>query len=88
MPATGPPHSTRETLPSGSTTRPFGYGQCDDPERPQLLFRRAAPVPIWGGGDPGRLAEARDALLTAGDNTRAAEAECHLSETFGTAGPA
>ena len=59
----------------------------DDPERPQLLFRRAVPIPIWGGGgDPDRLAEARDALLTAGDNTGAAEAECHLSEVFGLTG--
>jgi tetratricopeptide (TPR) repeat protein len=54
----------------------------DDPERPALLFRRAAPVPIWGGGDPARLGEARDALLAAGDNTRAAEAEYLLSESF------
>ena len=59
----------------------------DDPERPQLLFRRAAPVPTWTG-DPGRLVEARDALLTAGDNTTAAEAECLLSETLPYAGPA
>ncbi len=57
----------------------------DDPERPQLLFRRAAPVPSWTG-DPVRLAEARDALLTAGDNTRAAEAEFLLSESFGMQG--
>ena len=57
----------------------------DDPERPQLLFRRAAPVPTWTG-DPGRLAEARDALLTAGDNARAAEAEYLLSESFGMQG--
>ena len=53
----------------------------DDPERPQLLFRRAAPVPSWTG-DPQRLTEARDALLTAGDNARAAEAEFLLSESF------
>jgi class 3 adenylate cyclase len=52
----------------------------DDPERPELLFRRAAPVPVWGGGDAGRLAEARDALLEAGHTARAAEAECLLSE--------
>ena len=57
----------------------------DDPERPQLLFRRAAPVPTWTG-DPGRLVEARDALLTAGDNTTAAEAEWLLSESFNMQG--
>jgi class 3 adenylate cyclase len=57
----------------------------DDPERPQLLFRRAAPVGTvgsWGGGDPERLAEARDALLAASDNARAAEAEMLLAVSF------
>jgi predicted ATPase/class 3 adenylate cyclase len=54
----------------------------DDPERAQLLFCRAAPVRSWGGGDPERLAEATDALLAAGDNARAAEAETLLSVTF------
>jgi hypothetical protein len=54
----------------------------DDPERAQLLFRRAAPVGSWGGGDPKRLAEARDALLATGDNARAAEAEMLLSQSF------
>jgi DNA-binding SARP family transcriptional activator len=54
----------------------------DDPERPQLLFRRAASAPSWAGGDPERLIEARDALLGAGDSTTAAEAEMLLSESF------
>jgi predicted ATPase/class 3 adenylate cyclase len=57
----------------------------DHPERPQLLLRRAAPagsVAGWGGGDPERLVEAKDALLAAGDNARAAEAEMLLSESF------
>jgi hypothetical protein len=54
----------------------------DGPERSQLLFRRAAPVGSWGGGDPERLAEARDALLAAGDNAKAAEAEMLLSVSF------
>ncbi len=54
----------------------------DDPERPQLLFRRAAPIGSWGGEDPERLAEARDGLLAAGDNAKAAEAEMILSGSF------
>jgi class 3 adenylate cyclase/tetratricopeptide (TPR) repeat protein len=54
----------------------------DDPERAQLLFRRAAPVRSWGGGDPEHLAEARDALLAGGDNAVAAEAEMLLSGSF------
>ena len=55
----------------------------DDPERAELLFRRAAPVRHLGGGDPERLAEARDALLAAGDNARAAEAEMLLARSSG-----
>jgi class 3 adenylate cyclase len=54
----------------------------DDPERAQLMFRRAVPVRDWGGGDPERLAEAREALLAAGDNVKAAEAEMLLSGSF------
>jgi AAA ATPase domain len=54
----------------------------DDPERPQLLFRRAALVGSWAGGDSDRLAEARDALLAAGDKARAAEAEMLLAQSF------
>jgi hypothetical protein len=54
----------------------------DDRERPQLLFRRASSAPSWVGGEPERLLEARDALLAAGDNTLAAEAEMLLAETF------
>ena len=54
----------------------------DDPERAQLLFRRAAPVGNLDGGDPERLAEARDALLAAGDAPKAAEAEMLLSMGF------
>jgi class 3 adenylate cyclase len=54
----------------------------DDPERAQLLFRRAAPVRSLDGGDAERLAEARDALVAAGDRVRAAEAEMLLSLTF------
>jgi hypothetical protein len=54
----------------------------DDPERAQLMFRRAAPVHTLGGGDPERLAEARDALLAAGDDAKAAEAEVLLANSF------
>ena len=53
-----------------------------DPERAQLLFRRAAPVRNLDGGDPEHLAEARDALLVAGDTGKAAEAEMLLSMSF------
>jgi class 3 adenylate cyclase/tetratricopeptide (TPR) repeat protein len=51
----------------------------DDPGRAQLLFRRAAPVRSLDGGNPEQLAEARDALLAAGDTAKAAEAEMLLS---------
>jgi tetratricopeptide (TPR) repeat protein len=55
----------------------------DDPERAELLFRRAAPVhQMVGGGDPERLMEARDALLGAGDKAKAAEAEMLIAESF------
>jgi class 3 adenylate cyclase len=53
----------------------------DDPERADLLYRRAVPVGHHvAGGDPDRLAEARDALLAAGDTDRAAEAEILLAQ--------
>jgi class 3 adenylate cyclase len=54
----------------------------DDPGRAALLFRRAAPVRISAGGDPKRLAEARDALLAAGDTVAAGEAEMLLALSF------
>jgi len=54
----------------------------DDPDRAQVLFRRAAPVRNLDGGDPERLADARDALLAAGDAPKAAEAEMLLSMGF------
>jgi DNA-binding SARP family transcriptional activator len=54
----------------------------DDPERAQLLFRRAAPLGLWAGEDPGRLTEAMEALLVVGDTTGAAEAEMLLSQTY------
>ena len=54
----------------------------DGPERADLLFRRAVPVGHHvGGGDLDRLAEARDALLAAGDDSRAAEAEILVAQT-------
>jgi DNA-binding SARP family transcriptional activator len=53
----------------------------DDPERTDLLYRRAVPVGHHlGGGDPERLAEARDALLAAGAPERAAELEVLLMQ--------
>ena len=52
---------------------------ADDPERAQLLFRRAAPFRFLSATDAGRMVEARDALLEAGDNATAAEAEMLLS---------
>ena len=54
----------------------------DDPERAQLLYRRSVLRAESGGGDLERLAEARDALLDAGDNGRAAEAEMLISTAF------
>ena len=54
----------------------------DDPERAQLLFRRSVLGAESGGGDPERLAEARDALLAAGDKGKAAEAEMLISTSF------
>ncbi len=47
--------------------------------RAQLLLRRAAPARLTTGGDPDRLTEARDALLTVGDREGAAEAEVLLA---------
>ena len=52
-----------------------------DPERAELLFRRAYPADGWEG-DPDRLTEARDALLAAGNKGRAAEAEMLLAGTY------
>ena len=54
----------------------------DDPERADLLFRRAVPVGHHvAGGDRDRLSEARDALLATGDDARAAEAEVLIAQT-------
>jgi class 3 adenylate cyclase/tetratricopeptide (TPR) repeat protein len=54
-----------------------------DPERAELLFHRAMPLGRHvAGGDPERLALARDALIAAGDNTRAAEAEMSIAQRF------
>jgi hypothetical protein len=54
-----------------------------DPERAELLFRRAVPVGHHvGGGDRERLAQARDALLAAGDNARGAEMEMLIMQSF------
>jgi len=51
-----------------------------DPNRPELLFRRAHAL-YFVGDDRGEeaLVEARDALLTAGSTERAAEAEAFLA---------
>ena len=58
-----------------------------DPERAKLLFRRAVPVGHHvGGGDPVRLAEARGALLAAGEQATAAEAEMLIAQTHWIAG--
>ncbi len=54
----------------------------DDPERAQLLFRRAAPVSMLDPGDPERLEQARDALLAAGDDAKAGEAEMLIGQRF------
>jgi hypothetical protein len=54
----------------------------DDPERAQLLLRRAAPVRAVGGGDLELLVKARDALVAAGNRGQAAEAESQLAQTF------
>ncbi len=55
----------------------------DDPERVELLYRRAVPIGLHvGGGDVERLAEVRDALLVAGDADRAAEAEMLIGQSF------
>jgi predicted ATPase/class 3 adenylate cyclase len=50
----------------------------NEPERAQVLFRRAAPVFSQAGGDPDLLTEASLALEAAGDRPRAAEAELLL----------
>lgn len=50
-------------------------------ERAELLLRCAVPVGRHAaGGDPARLAQARDALLAIGDRARAAEAEMLISQ--------
>jgi class 3 adenylate cyclase len=60
-----------------------------DPERAELLYRRATPLGRHiGGGDIGYLEQARDALLAAGDRARAAEAETQLAQTHWIAGRA
>ncbi|HSP71631.1 MAG TPA: hypothetical protein VLN26_04630, partial [Gaiellaceae bacterium] len=61
----------------------LGLFPDDDPERAQVLYRRAVPGGRHvGGGDPDLLARARDALLAAGDDARAAEVEMLLSQSF------
>jgi class 3 adenylate cyclase len=56
---------------------------ADDPERVELLYRRAIPAGRHvGGGDPDRLTDARDALLAVGDDDRAAEMEALLAQAF------
>jgi hypothetical protein len=57
-----------------------------DPERAQLLLRRAAPVKDVGPEDSERLVEALDALLAAGDKESAAEAELLLARSYWMAG--
>jgi class 3 adenylate cyclase/tetratricopeptide (TPR) repeat protein len=55
----------------------------DDPERAELLYRRALPAGYHiAGGDPDRLAEARDAMLAAGETDRAAELEVIIAQRF------
>jgi class 3 adenylate cyclase/tetratricopeptide (TPR) repeat protein len=56
----------------------------DDPERPELLFRRALAL-HWAYDEARQLAaleEARDALLAVGDSERASEAESYLARVF------
>ena len=53
----------------------------NNPERAELLFRRAHPTDGWEV-DPELIVEARDALLAAGETGRAAEAEILLSGFF------
>ena len=54
----------------------------DDPERTDLMLRRAVPVRTVGAGDPALLTDVRDAFLEAGDRVRAGEAEMLLSDSF------
>ena len=54
----------------------------DDRERGRLLLRRASPVFEWTPDDPGRLEEARNVLLVAGDGAGAAEAEMLLAVCY------
>ena len=86
-PATGPPRSMPSRRPSASTTRRCALWPADDPERAQLLFRRAAPFRFLGATDAERMVEARDALLDAGDDATAAEAEMLLVRIAVVGGP-
>ncbi len=53
----------------------------DGVERAELLYRRALPTGYHvAGGDPDRLAEARDAMLALGETDRAAELEGLISQ--------
>ena len=54
----------------------------DDIERAELLFRRAAPVPMLDPGNPEGLKEAGDALLAAGDRAKAGEAEMLVGQSY------
>jgi class 3 adenylate cyclase/tetratricopeptide (TPR) repeat protein len=52
---------------------------ADDPERPRLLFRLGKSVSAAETAGADELADARDALLAAGDRGTAAEAEASLA---------
>jgi class 3 adenylate cyclase/tetratricopeptide (TPR) repeat protein len=54
----------------------------DDPDRPRLLLSAALARVPDALGDPEELAVARDALLEAGDNAGAAEAEIERAEVL------
>ena len=58
----------------------------NDPERGELLLRRAAPVNEAGAGDSEGLERAVEALLAAGQNERAGEAELLLAQSHWMAG--
>ena len=61
----------------------LGLWPHDDTERPELLYRRAQALHV--ATDPAALAaleEAADALIAAGDNERAAEAEAFISRIW------
>ncbi len=56
---------------------------ADDPERPELLYRRAQALYIATDATAmAALEEARDALIAAGDNEQAAEAEAFVSRIW------